>query len=820
MAGRGSAGGDWVVATTPAVAGLATLCTAMALSSVLTGTLWVVYLGVAIAVIAGVGVLLRSVRVPAPLVPFGQFLALACLLVTIFTRTGVLVVLPGPQSVGDLVEVLGSALQEVQTGVPPVPDSPALRCLVMLAIGVVAVVVDTLAVAAAAPAASGLVLLCVFAVPVSLADEVLPLWIFVLGAAAFALLLAVDGQHRHSAWRGRLPRGAGANSAPAATAVAGAAVVIALLAGVVSAPLVGTVGRLPGTGEGGGSGKLGIDPMTELRGMLQRGQTRELFRVRDLPRSEYLRVMTLRQYESDKGFQLGGTMNEGVQVNQGALPRDAGYDAAAKTAVLEVETVEWLDYWLPVYGKPRRIESLNDEWRFDPEREMVYNTQQREVDRYQLETVLDTPSAEELRLAAATGTAFDGTTISEEYSAVPDVDQRVRDLAQGITASARSPFDQALALRDYFHNPDNGYKYALQTKDDSGSGALVDFVLNGKTGFCEQYATAMAVMARTLGLPARVAIGFTPGFPTGQYQKITTDDAHAWVEIYFDGHGWVTFDPTPLSDSRAVVPPYVSGNQLENEDDPSSSPTTTTTTTAVSESSANPSASTSADAAAQGQQGEGGNRVPTWHLAALLGALALAVLLAAVALLGGRRRDADGGPRAVPDRVKRALVAGAAGAGVTALALTAALLSWWLAGVVAVAAVVAAPAALREAARRGRLRRVAALGPDAAGAAWQELIAESLDRGAGVRSTETVRVAARRLVREHNLDDQGRDGLRAVVGAVERSWYSANGAADPTLPNAVDEVRRSLTRNAPLALRAKVLPKSVLQQKPPGGKEI
>ncbi|MFD1149598.1 transglutaminase domain-containing protein, partial [Saccharothrix hoggarensis] len=117
------------------------------------------------------------------------------------------------------------------------------------------------------------------------------------------------------------------------------------------------------------------------------------------------------------------------------------------------------------------------------------------------------------------------------------------------------------------------------------------------------------------------------------------------------------------------------------------------------------------------------------------------------------------------------------------------------------------------------LRAVAGLGPDAAGAAWQELVAESVDRGSRVPRTETVRVAARRLVRAHNLDDQGRNGLRAVVGAVERSWYSAQPTADPSLPGAVADVRQSLNRNAPLALKAKVLPRSVLQPKPPADTE-
>ena len=129
---------------------------------------------------------------------------------------------------------------------PPVHASPAIQALVVLAIGLVAVLVDTLAVAAAAPAASGLVLLCVFAVPASLADEMLPFWTFILGAAAFAMLLAVDGQHRHEAWRGRLRFRVGERVGRVRDVRWRAiAMVIALIVGA-GFTLVGTVGRLPG----------------------------------------------------------------------------------------------------------------------------------------------------------------------------------------------------------------------------------------------------------------------------------------------------------------------------------------------------------------------------------------------------------------------------------------------------------------------------------------------------------------------------------------------------------------------------------------------
>ncbi|MEU4803321.1 DUF3488 and transglutaminase-like domain-containing protein [Actinosynnema sp. NPDC023587] len=807
MIGRTAPGGNRVVGATPAVAGLATLCAATALSSVIGGVLWLVNLAVAIIVVVGTGVLLRATRLPIVLVGLGQVFALTCLLVTIFTRTGFLVVFPSPQALTDLGSVLGDAFAEVQTGVPPVDDSDAMRCLVMVSIGLVAVLVDLLAVGAAAPAASGLVLLCVFAVPASLADEMLPLWTFVFGAAAFALLLAVDGQHRHQAWRGRLPgRGVG-GSGPAATAVAGLAVVVALLAGG-AITLVGTVGRLPGTGDsvGGGADRLGLDPMTQLRGMLDRGSTKELFRVRGLTESAYLRAMTLREYVPDQGWKMGDDLPTGVEAN-GELPEQPGDPGGGEISQVTIEPVGWLDNWLPVYGRPRRLQDVEDNWRYDPVRGMVYSVRAREAGPYKLHTVLKTPPAEALRKA-------DGALDVEDiYLDAPGVAPEVRDLAQEITRGENNTFDKATALYKYFTDGTNGFTYTTETASKQTSDALRDFVFTGKKGFCEQYASAMAIMARSVGLPARVAMGFTAGFPTGDAQTITTQDAHAWVEIYFPGHGWMVFDPTPLSDGRAIVPPYISGQSPDGEEtDPTDVPTTTTTETTAAP-------TTSASAAQGTPDQEGGSQeatpTPTWHVVSLLVAtgllLVIGVLLAMLFRALGKRRDDGTTWRPKWPWLLPVLVGGAVATGVATVTLAIALVSWWLAVPVLIVQLALVPAGVRAVRRRSRLQAVADLGPNAAGAAWQELLAESVDRGTRVPTTETVRVAARRMARAHNLDEQGRDGLRTVVGAVERSWYSANGETDPTLPGAVDNVRQSLSRNAPLALRAKMLPRSVLQ---------
>ncbi len=802
MSGRAVESDNGVMSVTPAVAALAVVCSATALSGVVTGSLWILYVLLSVAVISGTGLVLRSFRLPAPLVGIGQVFALLSLLVMLFTRTGFLVVLPGPESLGDLWTVLGNSISEVQTGVPPVAESPAMRCLIMLAMGLVAVLVDTLAVGAAAPAASGLVLLCVFAVPASLADEMLPLWTFVLGAASFALLLVVDGQHRHEAWRGRMSGTGGSSSGRAATAVASMAVVIALLAGATFT-LIGTVGRLPGTGNsvGGGADGLGLKPMTELRGMLSQGETREMFHVRGLPEAAYLRAMTLQQYDPASGeWSVGGALSEGSAA-RGDLPAQPGDPGDGETTRIEIDPVGWNDVWLPVYGKPRKIENTDETWRYDSTRGMVYSLRKHKVGPYTLETVLENPSADDLRRANGSADGVDPV-----YFQVDGIDPSITTLARTIIQGTNTKFDRATALYEYFTDGTQGFKYSTKTEGNANADALVDFVFNGKTGYCQQYSAAMAVMARSVGLPARVAIGFTGGYPTEDYKTITSLDAHAWVEIYFAGHGWMVFDPTPLTDGRGVVPSYIGGTgddgqtAATDEENPSAA---AASSSVVPSSSAAPVVDTQDLAGATPVE-----ETPTWHWITIAVTGGLAALLTALLLLMPRL-----GTLAAFNRLpwaRPAVAAAAAAFWVLTLALGTALFSWWLAVPLLLLAGAASPAGVRAVRRRNRLHSIAGLGAQAANAAWEELIAESVDRGTRIPPTETVRVAARRMARAHNLDEQGRDGLRSVVGAIERSWYSSTPEADPQLPRAVEDVRRSLNRNAPLALRAKFLPRSVL----------
>jgi transglutaminase-like putative cysteine protease len=808
---KGNEAPEWFSSATPWIAALAVLCASTALSGVIEGDLWLVRIAVVIVAITVTGAFLRATRLPPPLVALAQVFVLLCLLTALHTRSGVLLFLPGPDALSELGDVLAESVSQVQTGVPPVHASPPIQALVVLAIGLVAVLVDTLAVAAAAPAASGLVLLCVFAVPASLADEMLPFWTFVLGAAAFAMLLAVDGQHRHEAWRGRLGSGSASGTGSSATTVASIAMVIALVVGA-GVTIVGTVGRLPISGSGaGGSGGIGLNEMTSLRGMLNRGKTTEVFYVRGLPESSYMRASTLARYVPNKGWERGS--DPGGQPARGELPLQPGDRGDGKSTKVEVEPRGWTSFWLPTYGAVRRIDTPDDDYRFDPGKGVIFTQREREPETYELETVLSTPTKNQLRMASGPRNLVD-----PEYYKYDGVEQEVIGLAKEITKDATNDFDKAAALTEFFNSPVNGFRYELKTQGDVTKDALTDFVTRGKTGFCEQYASAMAAMARTVGLASRVAIGFTAGVPSpdNSYRTISTDDAHAWVEIFFPNHGWMTFDPTPMTDGRAVVPPYLREQAPGAEEEPTAN--TQTTTTAPS---ANGSAAPSASADGEEEAGVTGDASPEdtsrdWVPWALLAALVLATVVSMVrnVLLKGD------GPVLSPQKagrrrsLRRWSTAVAAVLWALTLLIAVAWLSYVLAAVVLVLLGAGTPTAIRYLRRQARLRAVARLGPDAATAAWAELMAESIDRGAPVPPSETIRTAARRLVREHNLDDAGRDGLRGLIGAIERAWYSPNPMADPSLPAALAAVRQSLRQNAPLSLKARLFPKSVLRPSP------
>ncbi len=131
----------------------------------------------------------------------------------------------------------------------------------------------------------------------------------------------------------------------------------------------------------------------------------------------------------------------------------------------------------------------------------------------------------------------------------PKLDRRIPALAKKIAGASQNPYDQALTMENYFRA---NYAYTLNLTGNSGADPLAHFLFDTKAGHCEYFATAMAVMLRTLGIPSREVNGFLPGEYNdfgGDY-IVRASDAHSWVEAYFPGTGWLTFDPTPPSNDE------------------------------------------------------------------------------------------------------------------------------------------------------------------------------------------------------------------------------------------------------------------------------
>jgi hypothetical protein len=129
------------------------------------------------------------------------------------------------------------------------------------------------------------------------------------------------------------------------------------------------------------------------------------------------------------------------------------------------------------------------------------------------------------------------------YTALPaNMPQRIRQLALEMTAGAVTPFDQILAIQEHLRT----FTYDESVPAGHGTDAILHFLEASRRGYCEQFAGTMAVLVRSLGYPARVAIGFLPGDrDKAGWNQVTTAQVHAWPEVYFGDFGWLAFEPTP-----------------------------------------------------------------------------------------------------------------------------------------------------------------------------------------------------------------------------------------------------------------------------------
>ncbi len=232
-----------------------------------------------------------------------------------------------------------------------------------------------------------------------------------------------------------------------------------------------------------------------------------------------------------------------------------GHDVKVLFAPPRPRTVQILDATFDIYrGRSRRVRGSDAGDLTYRVRSALLKTQPDLALHYAVEAIESTQDTREMvQLRAADGAP--NTGIAERWLTVPKtLDPRIAVLAKQLVGKATTRYDRAALMQEALRT---GWTYSLAGDQDDEK-PLSDFLFGKKHGHCEYFATAMTLMLRTQGIPARVVHGFAGGIfnPYGNYRMIRQADAHSWVEVYFEGVGWRTFDPTPPG---GQVPPEDTG---------------------------------------------------------------------------------------------------------------------------------------------------------------------------------------------------------------------------------------------------------------------
>jgi len=499
---------------------------------------WFVVMGVA-AVVIGTAAVIRHVARSRWWATVGAVVA-SVVVVTVFfePESAVLGIIPTPNTLAAFRALEELGRDSIASQSIPADASRGIVYLVSVGVAAIAVVIDLLAQQLRAPAVAGVPLLVLLLVPTFVQTELSDPFLFALTAAVYLGMLVL----------GSNPVGRRTALAIGATALVGALFVPVLL------PQVNPAATATGSSSGLSAG---INPIVTLGNDLRRGSpTLALTYTTTESRGTYLRLTALDDFRGVSWEPTAADVIEGNDVQAiGAAP-GVGAGVPTRAVTTEVTVGSILSRWLPLPYAPVSVTGLTGEWSWEPDG-LAVRTQSSNArnQKYTVESTLIAPSVEQLRAA--------GTTVDaglERYLDVPaDLPAVVGATAREVVGTAATNYEKALALQNYFRGRDFTYSEVApvdQDYDGSGASVLAQF-LEVKAGYCVHFSSAMAAMARTLGIPARVAVGFTPGdaVQTGDVAeyRVTTYDFHAWPELYFAGIGWVRFEPTP---GRGVLPEF------------------------------------------------------------------------------------------------------------------------------------------------------------------------------------------------------------------------------------------------------------------------
>ena len=513
----------------------------------------------------GVAVLLR--RAPQVLQAIGVFVVLAGLTVGAVMQQALAMTAgqPATQSPWQATaHILGSAFEALRTAVPRVADASLFAPLIMASLGALASFVAVVAIVWREPLVTLVATLAPWAVVFSMRTDAgwtLPA-MAALAALAFAAWQAPrQPRHRAARFGGGL-------------AVMASGLAAALLVNTVAPTIAGWGSGLDWLrSQAGGqqaNGTIGVSGNFNVNGWLRSGSTRAVAHL-DGNYTGPLQVSTRSEFNGVTW--LDNPSDQGVDFDSGATLWPTGDPQQARvfptTAHTTITLTSWTIQELPVGVGPRTFDGLDAQ--YHPSTDTVVTT--------------DSPDGsslvEHVKLVNRDRLLGDQTTLpaKDQYDVVVPVTSHTNDLktlAETLTNGKPTDYDKLMAIQNYLKSPD--FTYTLTPTITNPSDDPVWDFLQRRTGYCTHFATAMVVLARLVGIPTRVAVGYSN--PTNGVGNITEANAHMWPQAHFADAGWVAFEPTPGANAAVTRPTSQTPRTSPSASSSTSSSHTTSTPTA------------------------------------------------------------------------------------------------------------------------------------------------------------------------------------------------------------------------------------------------
>ena len=569
----------------------------------LTGSSWWIVATVFLLLVLITTTLVRQLTRPVWLpTAAGALVGLLALTVGYGADTALLGIIPSPETVTRFAQLTNDAWGEI--AVQSLPASPELSIVFLIAISCVGLALLGDLALRIAPALTALPILTLLVIPVAVRPDIAEPYWYVLAAIGYLALLRI-----------------GRRRATGATVIVLGAMVI--VGSFVVSGIFPPVEQSPDQVTSGGV-STGINPLINLGDDLRRGApvTAVSYTTSD-NQAVYLRLATLDTFDGRSWTPT--LIGPKAKNSLSAFPAPVGLTTAVKqskqTAAVTVGGIQ--GNWLPVPYPTTKVTGATGTWFWEAEGLSVRSTDTSVGGQTYSASFLDVqPDLAQLRSSST------NQTVSKSYLGLPArLPSIITQTAKSVAASATTDYDRALALQAYFRSDLFTYSTTApvaQGYDGTGADVVAEF-LQKKAGYCVHFASAMAIMARVLGIPSRVAVGFQPGQPTVKNGQtvftVSTHDLHAWPELYFQGIGWLRFEPTP---GRGDLPSYSDPAAVAQL--PTDSPTDAST--AAPTATANPSAAAGRDLPTDQANNSGSSAAGGFNAAPLVLLILLALLLA------------------------------------------------------------------------------------------------------------------------------------------------------------------------------------------------